>query len=120
MKLYWSARKIPELAPFRATERAQIIQLAAHTMPLPRRYLTNFLKLLVLAALFWQLVTLEGWGLRIVALLAAGLFYPLLLHPLTLNLARPYLKDAAEQFQQQAAATGEEEDTKPPTPPPGA
>lgn len=99
MKLYWSARKIPELAPFRATERAQIIQRAARSMPLPRRYLTNFLKLLVLIALFWQLVTVQGWGLRILALLAAGLLYPLLLHPLTLNLARPYLAQAAADFQ---------------------
>lgn len=98
MKLYWSARKIPELSAFKATERAQIIQLAARSMPLPRRYLTNLLKLIVLITLFWQLVSLESWTLRIVALLAAGLLYPLLLHPLTLNLSRPYLASAASEF----------------------
>lgn len=98
MKIYWSARKIPGLADFRATERAQIIQLAARAMPLPRRYLTNTLKLVVLMVLFWQLISIEGWALRIVALVAAGLLYPLLLHPLTMNLALPYIPDAAREF----------------------
>ncbi len=100
MKIYWSARKIPALAPFRAIERAQIIQLAARSMPLPRRYMTNALKLIVLIALFWQLVTLQGWGLRLIALLSVGIFYPLLLHPLTLNLARPYIPQAIREFEE--------------------
>lgn len=99
MKIYWSARKIPCLAPFRATQRAVIIQMAARSMPLPRRFFTNTLKLAVLIVLFWQLVNLEGWGLRILALLAAGLLYPLLLHPLTLNLSIPYLPAAAKAYQ---------------------
>lgn len=99
MKIHWSTRTIPELAPFRATQRAVIIRLAAHAMPLPRRYLTNFLKLIVLIALFWQLVSIESWVWRIVALLAAGLLYPLLLHPLTLNLAKPYLAQAVKEYQ---------------------
>ena len=97
MKIHWSARKIPALAPFRATQRAVIIQIAARSMPLPRRYLTNALKLVVLSVLFWQLVSIESWTLRIIALLATGLLYPLLLHPLTLNLAKPYLPAAAEE-----------------------
>lgn len=101
MKIYWSARKIPELAPFRATQRAVIIQMAARAMPLPRRYLTNTLKLIVLIILFWQLVSIEGWGLRIAALLAAGLLYPLLLHPLTLNLAKPYLSEAVAEYERE-------------------
>lgn len=101
MKIYFSARKVPLLAPYRATQRAVIIQMAARAMPLPRRYLTNTLKLLVLIALFWQLVSVEGWGLRIFALLAAGLLYPLLLHPLTLNLARPYLGEAVKAYEAQ-------------------
>lgn len=105
MKIYWSARKISALAPFRATERAQIIQLAARAMPLPRRYLTNALKLCVLIVLFWQLVTLQGWGLRLLALLAVGLFYPLLLHPLTLNLAIPYLPQAIKEFEESKETT---------------
>ncbi|MCC5880428.1 MAG: hypothetical protein JJU03_11105 [Idiomarina sp.] len=106
MKIYWSARKIPSLAKFRATERAQIIQGAARAMPLPRRFFTNTLKLLVLIVLFWQLVSVEGWTLRILALLAAGLLYPLLLHPLTLNLALPYLPQAAEDFRAQQEEPG--------------
>lgn len=101
MKIYWSARKIPALAPFRATERAVIIQMAARSMPLPRRYFANTLKLLVLIVLFWQLVSVESWTLRIIALLAAGIFYPLLLHPLTLNLALPYISGAADEYQKQ-------------------
>lgn len=98
MKIHWSARKIPALAPFRATQRAVIIQIAARSMPLPRRYLANALKLVVLSALFWQLVSIESWTLRIIALLVTGLLYPLLLHPLTLNLAKPYLAAAAEEY----------------------
>lgn len=103
MKIYWSARKIPCLAPFRATQRAVIIQMAARSMPLPRRFFTNTLKLGVLIVLFWQLVSLEGWGLRILALLAAGLLYPLLLHPLTLNLSIPYLPAAAKAYEAEQA-----------------
>ena len=103
MKIHWSARSIPELAPFRATQRAVIIRMAAHAMPLPRRYLTNLLKLIVLITLFWQLVSIESWAWRIIALLAAGLLYPLLLHPLTLNLAKPYLAKAAQEFEREHA-----------------
>lgn len=112
MKIYWSARKIPCLAPFRATQRALIIQMAARSMPLPRRFFTNTLKLGVLIILFWQLVSLEGWGLRILALLAAGLLYPLLLHPLTLNLSLPYLPAAADAYraeQAEASSSGSSE-----------
>lgn len=109
MKIYWSARKIPGLAPFRATERAVIIQMAARSMPVPRRFLTNMLKLGVLIVLFWQLVEVESWGLRILALLLAGLLYPLLLHPLTLNLSRPYLAAATESYKAQQAEAQEVE-----------
>ncbi|RUO26348.1 hypothetical protein CWE09_06460 [Aliidiomarina minuta] len=98
MKIYWSARRIPELKAFKATDRALIIQLAARSMPLPRRFLTKTLQLVVLIALFWQLISVESWLWRILALLAAGLFYPLLLHPLTLNLSRPYLPQAARDY----------------------
>ena len=108
MKIHWSARNIPELAPFRATQRAVIIQMAARAMPLPRRYLANALKLVVLSVLFWQLVSIESWAWRIVALLATGLLYPLLLHPLTLNLAKPYLAAAADDYRR------EHNDTDPP------
>ena len=103
MKIYWSARKIPGLASFRATERAVIIQMAARLMPVPRRFVTNMLKLGVLIVLFWQLVEVESWGMRILALLLAGLLYPLLLHPLTLNLSRPYLPAAVQSYQAQQA-----------------
>lgn len=98
MKIYWSTRSVPELQAFKATDRALIIQLAARSMPLPRRFFTKTLQLLVLIALFWQLLSVESWLWRILALLAAGLFYPLLLHPLRLNLTRPYLAEAAREY----------------------
>lgn len=110
MTFYWSARQVPQLRPFKATERVQIVQIAQQKMPIGRRYLSGGLKLLVLIVLFWQLISLQGWGWRILALLAAGLLYPLLLAPLSLNFALPYLDDAIAEFRATQSAT-------PPTPP---
>ncbi|MGX5913427.1 DUF6170 family protein [Aliidiomarina sp. Khilg15.8] len=109
MTFYWSARQVPQLRPFKATERAEIVQLAHQKMPIGRRYLSGAIKLLVLIALFWQLISVQSWAWRIAALLAAGLLYPLLLSPLSLNFARPYLDEAITEFRANQTAT-------PPTP----
>lgn len=105
MTFYWSSRQVPQLRPFKATERAQIVQLAQQKMPIGRRYLSGGVKLLVLIALFWQLISVQSWAWRILALLAAGLLYPLLLAPLSLNFARPYLDEAIAEFRASQSAT---------------
>lgn len=110
MTFYLSPRQVPQLRPFKATERAQIVHLAQQKMPIGRRYVSGGVKLLVLIALFWQLISVQSLGWRITALLAAGLLYPLLLAPLSLNFARPYLDEAIREFQASQSATA-------PTPP---
>lgn len=105
--IYFSSRNIKVLEPFSPTERVAIIQGAAKNMPLARRALANGLKILILIALFWSLVYVPGVLWKVLSLLAAGLLYPLLLMPVTLNLALPYLTDeiarreANETFAQQ-------------------
>lgn len=105
--IYFSSKNIKVLEPFSPTERIAIIQGAAKNMPFARRALASGLKLLILIGLFWSLVYVPGVLWKVLSLLAAGLLYPLLLMPVTLNLAMPYLSDeiarreANEKFAQQ-------------------
>lgn len=96
--LYFSPRQLPELKEFNLTERAAIVHHALHMMPTPRRWLANIFKLVVLSSLFVLLVNVTGWYWQVLTLLAAGLSYPLLLQPISLNLCRPYLPAAIKQF----------------------
>src|SRR5690554_380546 len=105
--IYFSSKNIPVLQPFAPTERIAIIQGAAKNMPFARRAVANALKLLILIGLFWSLVYVPGLWWKVFSLLAAGLLYPLLLMPVTINLAMPYFseeiarRDANETFAQQ-------------------
>lgn len=95
---YVSPRQIPELQSFSLVERAQIVQLAERLMPVPRRWCGNMIKLLVLGLFFYSLVNVSGWYWQALALLLAVLCYPLIIQPITLNLARPYYKEAVAAF----------------------
>jgi len=70
---------------------------AQHLMPTPRKWTANMIKLVVLSALFVLLVNVEGWYWQVLTLLAAGLSYPLLLQPINLNIARPFIPTAVEE-----------------------
>jgi len=107
--MYFSPRQIPELKAFSLMERAVIVQRAQHLMPAPRRWLANVLKLVVLSCLFVLLVNVAGWYWQVLTLLAAGLSYPLLLQPINLNLARPYLAAAIKHYQQQLSENRDNE-----------
>ncbi|CUS47147.1 MAG: hypothetical protein HLUCCO02_07690 [Idiomarinaceae bacterium HL-53] len=89
--MYFSTKNIPELAELSPRERIAAVHEAARNMPFARRALAVTLKALVLIALFWSLLYIPGIGWKLLCLLIAGLLYPLLLFPITLNLARPYL-----------------------------
>ncbi len=91
--VYFSSKNIEVLQPFTAAERVEIIQGAAKSMPYGRRAVAVILKLLLLIGLFWALLFVPGIIWKVVSLLAAGLLYPLLLMPVTLNLALPYISD---------------------------
>lgn len=99
MAFYLSPRQLPELQRFNLMERASIVAVAQSLMPAPRRWLANVLKVIVLSGLFVLLVNVTGWYWQVLTLLLAGLSYPLLLQPITLNLARPFLPAAIKQFE---------------------
>ncbi|MCL4409311.1 MAG: DUF6170 family protein [Gammaproteobacteria bacterium] len=96
--IYFSPRKIKALEGFTALERAQIVAMAARDMPFERKALANTLKVILLVAMFWILLDVPGIALKITALIAVGLLYPLVLQPITLTLAIPYIPKAAERF----------------------
>jgi len=102
--MYFSSKNIEVLAPYSPSERVAIVQEAAKSMPFSRRAVAGTLKLLILIALFWSLLYVPGVAWKVVSLLAAGLLYPLLLMPVTLNLAQPYLADEIARRQQTAPA----------------
>lgn len=89
--MYFSTKNIPELQQYSPRERVAQVHLAAKAMPFGRRAVGVVLKALVLIGLFWSLLYVPGLGWKIFALIAAGLLYPLVLFPITLNLAVPYL-----------------------------
>lgn len=97
LMLYFTSKNIAVLAPFGPRERIDIIQTAASKMPFMRRAITTCLKAVLLIALFAALVYLPGIFWKVIGLLAAGIFYPLLLMPITLNMARPYLASEVAQ-----------------------
>lgn len=95
--VYFSTKHIEELQAFSPTERVAIIQGAAKAMPFGRRALANTLKVIILIALFWSLIEVPGILWKVLSLLAAGILYPILLFPVTLTLARPYIGDEIER-----------------------
>ncbi|MCC5855565.1 MAG: hypothetical protein JJU10_07815 [Idiomarina sp.] len=96
--LWFSSKNIEELQEFSPNERIFIIHQAAKDMPFGRRAVATVLKLILLIALFWSLLYVPGMIWKILSLLAVGLLYPLVLFPVTLTLARPYLKVHAQRF----------------------
>lgn len=102
--MYFSSKNIQALAPFSPSERVAIVQDAAKSMPFARRAVAGTLKLVILIALFWSLLYVPGIAWKVVSLLAAGLLYPLLLMPVTLNLALPYLPEEIARRQATASA----------------
>ncbi|RUO79784.1 hypothetical protein CWI84_09145 [Idiomarina tyrosinivorans] len=107
--MYFSPRSIPQLAPYSLIERATIVRLANEMMPVPRRFVANMSKLVLLSALFVLLVSIDNWGARIVALLAVGLCYPLILQPIALNLSLPYLDAAVKRFEAERSSAVDDE-----------
>src|SRR5690554_4799995 len=117
--VHFSSKNIDVLQPFGPTERIEIIQGAAKSMPFTRRAIATALKLLILIGLFWALLFVPGIIWKVVSLLAAGLLYPLLLMPVTLNLAKPYLVDeinrrtaSANYAREEATPKGKEHDAQ--------
>ncbi|WP_113908216.1 DUF6170 family protein [Aliidiomarina celeris] len=91
--VHFSTKHIEELQGFSPTERVAIIQRAAKAMPFGRKAIANILKVLIIVALFWSLIEVPGVLWKVVSLLAAGILYPVLLFPVTLTLARPYIQE---------------------------
>ncbi|EKE80800.1 DUF6170 family protein [Idiomarina xiamenensis] len=112
--LYFFPRQLPKLQPFSVTERLAIIQIAQESMPLPRRFFANTIKILVLGLLFYSLVSVEGWLWRVLSLVAAVAAYPLLFQPITLSLIGPYLDTAIKRFRaQQEDSEAEQQEDEP-------
>ncbi|EGN74665.1 hypothetical protein A28LD_1681 [Idiomarina sp. A28L] len=97
--IYFSPRNIPALRSYSALERIHIVSNAAKLMPFGRKAVANVLKVILLVALFWALLYVQGIALKIVALLAVGLLYPLVLQPITTSLAVPYVPEAVREFE---------------------
>lgn len=101
--IYFSPSKIKALEGYSTLERAHIVSLAARQMPFERKAVANVLKVILLVAMFWILLDVPGIALKIIALLAVGLLYPLVLQPITLTMAAPYIPEAASRFQRSKA-----------------
>ncbi|RUO19694.1 hypothetical protein CWE08_09720 [Aliidiomarina iranensis] len=114
--IYFSTRKIPALRAYPALERLHIAANAAKNMPFGRKAVANILKVLLLVALFWSVLYIQGIALKLIAILALGLLYPLVLQPITLSLAAPYIPDAVREFERNKAyAQNEPSDNESPT-----
>lgn len=79
-------------------ERILLVHNAAKAMPFARRAYANTLKVIILIAVFWSILYLPSVGLKVLAILFAGLLYPIVLFPVTLNLAAPYLPEAIRRY----------------------
>ncbi len=101
--IYFSPRNIPALRSYSALERIHIVSNAAKLMPFGRKAVANVLKLILLIALFWSVLYVQGIALKLITLLAIGLLYPLVLQPITISLAVPYIPDAVREFERSKA-----------------
>ena len=97
--IYFSPRSVPALRNYSIFERAQIVSNAASNMPFARKAFSNTLKVLLLIALFWSVLSVPGVAWKIVAIFALGLLYPLVLQPITLSLAVPYIPQAVQEYE---------------------
>lgn len=108
--LRFSSKNIAGLESYSLSQRVHLIHLAGKLMPFWRRVFSNTLKVLLLIGVFWSILYLPGVGLKLLAILAAGLLYPLVLYPVTLNLALPYLNEAKTEYEQDLARRARAED----------
>lgn len=92
MKIYYSTRQITQLRTLSVTQRLALVQEATARLSVPEKTLLNILKLLVIVPAFFLILRgVNDWT----SLLWAGvvfLLYPLLVMPVQLTLAAPYLQ----------------------------
>lgn len=91
MKLYFTARQIPELQGLSMPERMEKLRQAENRLTAPEKLLLNVCKLLVIVPVFvFILRAAQDWS----SLLWAGLFilaYPFLLKPFQYSMSAKYL-----------------------------
>lgn len=107
--MFFSLKNIPTLSGYSTLQRVEILQAAARLMPFKRRALANTLKAFVLIALFWPLIYVPGIVWKVTSLFAVVLLYPLLLMPITLNFALPFIPEARTAFDQNKQANQPQE-----------
>ena len=106
--IYLSPRHVPALKNYSVMQRAHIVANATAAMPFERKAIANVLKVLLLIALFWSLLSVPGTAWKIIALLAVGLLYPLVLMPVSLSLAVPYIPEAIREYERSQAYSNHE------------
>lgn len=106
--IYLSPRHVPALKNYSVMQRAHIVANATAAMPFERKAIANVLKVLLLIALFWSLLSVPGIVWKFIALFAVGLLYPLVLMPVSLSLAVPFIPEAIREYERSQAYSSHE------------
>lgn len=94
MKLYFTARQLPNLEKVPLQERLAIIANAQKKLTLPEKLFLNLIKLFILTSIFVLLTGQFEIPTVIIGIIGAILLYPLLLRPIHLTILSKYLEKA--------------------------
>lgn len=90
--MYLRPSQIPALRSLSAYERIQTIKSTVQGLPFGRKAGYYIVSCMILVALFSLVLVVPTWFGKILAIFAVGFLYPLILMPVQIQFALPYLK----------------------------
>ena len=98
MTIYFSANKIPALAPYSIQQRQAILALAQAKLSAPEKFILNIIKLVLLIPPFIYIANLQGVAI-IISITAVLISYFLLLRPIMLFFTLKHLTNAISKYE---------------------
>lgn len=97
MKLIFSTKGMPTLAPYSVQEKQQILALAQQKFTVPEKLILNLIKLALLIPPFIYLAR-QDWLTLALALFGSALAYVLVMRPASLHFCNNHLDSAITSF----------------------
>lgn len=100
--MFFNSQRIPELEGLNFAERMQVMRTAADRLSVPKKFVLNILKLLILFVFFLMMAQANDWRIIPYAI-ALIVVYPAVTRPVTYWLCRPLLPVVRKEVEDEAA-----------------